>query len=88
MPSNFAAVTTSLGKGRDVGARHQALGSGAIRSGEERKEMGKEGSRDRLGEAGDGIGEAGHSGSGQGEGRSERGGWVKKGERGGQIKYR
>ena len=27
--------------------------------------MGKEGSRDRLGEAGDGIGEAGHSGRDQ-----------------------
>ena len=52
MPSNFAAVTTSLGKGRDVGARHQALGSDAIRSGEGKRETGKEGSRDRLGENG------------------------------------
>ena len=43
MPSNFAAVTTSLGKGRDVGARHQALGSDAIRSGERRRETGKRG---------------------------------------------
>ena len=38
---------------------------------------------------GDGIGD-GNSGRNRekGEGRSERGGWVKKGERGGQIKYR
>ena len=43
MPSIFAAVTTSLGKGRDVGARHQALGSDAIRSGEGRIETGKGG---------------------------------------------
>ena len=36
------------------------MGSDAIRSGEGRRETGKEGSRDRLGETGDGIGETGH----------------------------
>ena len=64
MPSIFAAVTTSPRKGGDVGARHEALGSDAMRSGEGKsREKGK--SRDRLREAGR---EAG-SGTGSGEGR-------------------
>ena len=65
MPSNFAAVTTSLGKGRDVGARHQALGSGAIRSGKRRRET-------EEGRAGIGSGkrETG-SGTGKGSGKEE-----------------
>ena len=65
MPSNFAAVTTSPRKGGDVGARHEALGSDAMRVEKEkvgRKEgagtgSGKrEGRRDRGRETRDGVG--------------------------------
>ena len=75
MPSNFAAVTTSPRKGRDVGARHEALGSDAMRSG---KGIGRRSGRDRLREAGREAGSGWEPGSGKGEGRGERGGWVKK----------
>ena len=51
VPSNFAAVTTSPRKGGDVGARHEALGSDAMRSGEGKSRK-KGRSRDRLREAG------------------------------------
>ena len=89
MPSNFAAVTTSPRKGGDVGARHEALGSDAMRVENEkigRKEGAGTGSGKREGrrDRGRGLG----MGREKGEGRSERGGRVKKGERGGQIKYR
>ena len=86
MPSNFAAVTTSLGKGRDVGARHQALGSGAIRSGRRRRETGEGRGRDRLGESGRRDRGRERDREKEEEKASEEVG--RKGKRGGQIKYR
>ena len=86
MPSIFCGRHhLAEGGGGDVGARHEALGSDAMRVEKEkvgRKEGAGTGSGKREGRRDRGRDRE------KGEGRSERGGWVKRGERGGQIKYR